>query len=146
MIPTSGDCSISETASNRQSPGTRVSESTKCVSHQHKQRKPEPRTDEDIIANADVPIRPRTAILLEDLVESPFVSHGLIRLRPGWGPVNQLQLLLDLAGNHKRKVHIRGLLKFSATQETILAMSGTSNPANAMVGVEINASLPFLLR
>lgn len=72
MMPTSGDCSISDTASSRQSEGTRVSESTEIglASNQHMRIFPArgSLTEQNIIANSNVAVSPRATIFFESLL------------------------------------------------------------------------------
>ena len=72
-------------------------------------------TDKYIVPDADIPIGPCTTILFEDLIQCLLISCSFIRLRPHRRPIDQCQLLLNLAGDHESEVHIGGLLELAAT-------------------------------
>ncbi|CRK15930.1 hypothetical protein BN1708_011614 [Verticillium longisporum] len=55
------------------------------------------------------------------------------------------ELLLDLARDHEAIVHIGRLLKLAATDEAILAMLRACDPADAVVGVELDARAALLV-
>lgn len=111
MIPTLGDCSISETESRRQSAGTRVSESTIDVSDVcESTRDGRLLTQKNVVPNPDIAIRPSTAILLEDLFEASFIRLGFIGLSPVIRSLVVRKLFFNIARKHETVIHIRRLL------------------------------------
>ena len=101
--------------------------------------------EQDIIANSDIAVGPCTTVLLECLLQRLLIRLSLIMLAPLGGAVDGLQLLLDNAGNIEGVVHIRRLLELALALEAILAMLGTSHPANAVVGIKLNTRLTICL-
>jgi len=67
-------------------------------------------TDENVVSYANVAVGPSTSVLFKDVLEGLFIGQSLIVLAPVGGTVNFGKLLLDLAGDHEREIHIRSFL------------------------------------
>lgn len=66
--------------------------------------------DQDVVANADVSVCPRTSMFLEDFTETAFVFQCFVVLGPVGVALNFGELGLDVTGKHQSKIHVTAKL------------------------------------
>lgn len=84
-------------------------------------------------------------MLFKDFTEATFVFDRFVGLGPVLMSFNFGKFGLDIIRDHQAKVHVGRLLEFALSDEAIGAMLGSGRPANAVVGVELDPRLAFIL-
>lgn len=101
--------------------------------------------NDNVVADTNVAVCPRTSVLVEDLLQRGTVGLGLVILVPVDVAVERVELGFDVAADHHTEIHVGGLLELSLTDETLGAVLGTGGPPDVVVGVEVDTGVALVL-